>query len=365
MYDLIVIGGGPAGSAAALTAGRTGVSVLMLESRQFPRHKVCGEFVSAESLGLLGSLLHGTESILLLETGPRIGAGRLFIDETVLEVPVDPPAASIARYDLDMALWKAAEQAGIEGRQQQNVLRISGDGPFLVETPAAKYETRALVDASGRWSNLRERVSVNGKRNHAKWIGLKAHFSESTPAPSVDLYFFPGGYCGVQPVRDNQSHETRLNVSAMVRADVAVSLAEVFRQHPELRSRSAGWQQVSDLVATSPLIFRKPEPHRGNVLLAGDAAGFVDPFVGDGISLALRSGVLAAESLRPFFAGSCTLATAVQRYSDAYGRTLMPIFRNSSMIRRLFSLPGPLRAGLLFLFENSPRLLRYLMRRTR
>jgi flavin-dependent dehydrogenase len=365
LYDLIVIGGGPAGSAAALTAERAGSHVLLLEGRQFPRHKVCGEFVSAESLGLLGSLLHGTESVSLLEAGPRIGAGRLFVDGTVLDVPVDPPAASIARYDLDAALWKAAQQAGVDARQQQNVLRISGNGPFLVETSMGQYEGRALIDASGRWSNLRDRPPANGRRNHAKWLGLKAHFLEDRPAASVDLYFFQGGYCGVQPVRDSQAKETRLNVSAMVRADVASSLTEVFRQHSELRNRSLGWQQVTDLVATSPLIFRTPEPTRDNVLLAGDAAGFVDPFVGDGISLALRSGVLAGESLQPFLAGACTLATASRRYRDMYRRTLLPIFRNSSMIRRLFSLPAPMRTGLLLLVENSPWLLRYMVRRTR
>jgi flavin-dependent dehydrogenase len=362
LHDLIVIGGGPAGSAAALAAVRGERSVLLLERRRFPCHKVCGEFVSAEALGLLGSLLHGTEAIALLETSPRLGRGRMFIDGTVLELPVEPPAASIARFDLDLALWKAAQRAGAEARQQEQVLSVSGNGPFQVQTSLTKYESRALVDASGRWSKLRGNPRPNGG---AKWIGLKAHFLEHSPAASVDLYFFEAGYCGVQPVRDRVSGLTHLNVSAMVRGDAASSLSEVFQCHAELGRRSSNWQQVTDTVATAPLIFRTPEPTRGNVLLAGDAAAFVDPFVGDGISLALRSGVLAGKSLLPFLAGECALATSVDRYREAYRRTLTPVFRNSSIIRRLFSLPAPARAGLLFLFHNSPWLVRYMVQKTR
>jgi flavin-dependent dehydrogenase len=364
LYDLIVIGGGPAGSAAAITAARAGSSVLLLERRRLPNHKVCGEFVSAEALGILGSLLHGTESTSLLEASPRISRARMFIDSSVLEVRIDPPAVSIARYDLDLALWKAAEQAGVSARQQENVLSIGGNGAFLVETALAEYEGRTLLDASGRWSNLRENQGL-GNHNPAKWIGLKAHFAESIPATSVDLYFFEGGYCGVQPVRNLSTGGAQLNVSAMVRADVANSLPEVFQRHLELGKRSSAWQQATDTVATSPLIFRTPEPARRNILQAGDAAGFVDPFVGDGISLALRSGVLAAQCLRPFLSGSCSLHSAVQVYRETYRRTLLPVFRNSSRIRRLFALPAPARAALLFLFENSPRLVRFMVRRTR
>ena len=110
----------------------------------------------------------------------------------------------------------------------------------------------------------------------------------------------------------------RVNASAMVRADVASTLPEVFAQHPALRERSRNWTLLSDPVSTSPLIFRSPQPERDGVLMVGDAAGFVDPFVGDGISLALRSGSLAAQCLNSFFSGEASLPDAVGRYSQAY-----------------------------------------------
>src|SRR5882672_4902132 len=100
MYDLIVIGGGPAGSSAAITAARGGARVLLLERGKFPRQKVCGEFVSAESLDLLAGLLDAPHATLL-SGALRIPRARVFLDGRKIETPVDPPAASIARLDLD------------------------------------------------------------------------------------------------------------------------------------------------------------------------------------------------------------------------------------------------------------------------
>src|SRR6202030_3769376 len=100
-YDLIIIGGGPAGTSAAISAAREGASVLLLERGRFPRHKVCGEFVSAESLSLLKTLLDSQHASLLRDA-VQIPAARLFLDRRTLSTVVDPPAASIARLDLDL-----------------------------------------------------------------------------------------------------------------------------------------------------------------------------------------------------------------------------------------------------------------------
>ena len=86
-------------------------------------------------------------------------------------------------------------------------------------------------------------------------------------------------------------------------------------------------EPLSDPVSTSPLVFREPHPERDEILMTGDAAGFVDPFVGDGISLALRSGTLAGECLIPFFAGRIALRQAACDYRSEYEQRLSPVFR--------------------------------------
>jgi flavin-dependent dehydrogenase len=364
MYDLIVIGGGPAGTSAAITCVRNGARVLLLERGRFPRQKVCGEFVSAESLSLLAELL-ATQNARLLSDAIRIPCVRIFLDGRVLQAAVNPPAASISRLHLDRDLWHSAEQCGVESRQQITVQNILGTGPFLVKTSAGEFESRALVNASGRWSNLNP--APNGHSSGARWLGLKSYFAEPSPPTSADLYFFEGGYCGVQPVdaRELGGQSVRVNACAMVRADVASSLHEVFLRHPALQERSRGWKPLGDPVSTSPLIFREPQPERDGVLMTGDAAAFVDPFVGDGISLALRSGRLAGECLVPFFAGSSSLPEAASNYREIYEGQLARVFRTSSKIRWMLGLPHSLRTPILSLLEKAPAITRYMVSKTR
>ena len=363
-FDLAVIGGGPAGTSAAITAARAGARVLLLERGRLPRQRVCGEFVSAESLTLLAELLAGSAPMLLSST-LRIPEARLFFDGHCVCTQIDPPGASIARFDLDFALWQAAEQAGINARLETKVESVAGAGPFTLRTQTEEFQARAVVNASGRWSNLRSAHSDSAADRKEKWLGLKAHFFEPSPNPSVDLYFFEGGYCGVQPLELAGSREDRINACAMVRSDVARSLPEVFAQNAELHARAGNWQPLMEPVSTSPLIFREPEAVENGVLMAGDAAAFVDPFIGDGISLALRSGALASECLVPFFKSEISLAEAALQYRQHYRDRLLPVFRHSSQLRRLLRLPRPVRKSVGRLLEAAPALSRLLVRMTR
>jgi flavin-dependent dehydrogenase len=366
-YDLIVIGAGPAGASTAISAAQNGARVLLLERGRFPRHKVCGEFVSAESLELLSNLL-GAKQKHFLDGAIRIPRTRIFLDGRTVQTSIDPPAASFARFDLDIALWQSANALGVDARTQVTVNKIDqrSNTTFVVNTSVGDVESKTLVNATGRWSNLTTKPEEIGSAR-VKWLGVKGHFSEPSQESSVDLYFFEGGYCGVQPVDlvDDSSRVNRVNACAMVRADVATSLAEVFTKHPALQKRTRSWRGLSDPVSTSPLIFQKPQPVCDGILMAGDAAAFVDPFVGDGISLALRSGGLAAECLLPFFRGNSSLKNATQTYEQAYEQKFSSIFNTSSRIRQMLTLPKSIRKPVLAVLERSPALTGYLVRKTR
>ncbi len=336
-YDLVVAGGGPAGTAAAITAVRWGARVLLLEAGRYPRHKVCGEFVSAEALGALRDLL-GPDQHTLVDTAVRTTRARLFVDASVVEIPISP-AASIPRYELDTALWQAAVCAGVECRQSVAAEHIARTGDaFQISTTAGPFVSSIVLDASGRWSKLRARsTGATSKKPH--WLGLKAHFRTHDGAQrTTDLYFFGAGYCGVQPLSDCE-----VNVCAMVEPDVARQLSEVFGLHSGLSQRSQAWVPTTDVFATSPLMFQARQPTCDGVLCVGDAAAFVDPFVGDGISLALRSGVLASETLKPFFVGAATLEQALRRYRNEYERRFARALLTASWMRKLLHAPRLVR----------------------
>ena len=337
--DIVVIGGGPAGTSAAITAARAGARVLLLERGRLPRQRVCGEFVSAEGVQTLASI-DAEVADRLLTSAPRIGRSRLFVDGQCIEVAVEPAAASITRYELDFALWQAAEKAGAECHQETEACGVNeANATFRVEISAPgsrasrSVTCSSVIDASGRWSKLRAIAGETPSAQPAtrrRYLGLKAHFETAEVIdPTVDLYFFDGGYCGVQPIGGGQ-----VNACAMVRADVASSLEDVLSLHPALDERSRDWRQAGEAVATSPLVFEKPQPLRGGVLCAGDAAGFVDPFIGDGITLALRGGQLAAEA---------ALRHDAEWYEHEYRKRLAPVFASASWLRRVMGLPRMLR----------------------
>ena len=148
-FDLAIIGGGPAGSSAAIAAARLGASVVLLEARNFPRHKVCGEFVSAEALGVLAGLLQDVPAgRALLDASPAIQRTRLFLGTRMIEAPVSPPALSITRYDLDAQLWMAAQAGGVETRSNCEVTAAEGSGPFRLTTSWKLF--RKSADHRGR-----------------------------------------------------------------------------------------------------------------------------------------------------------------------------------------------------------------------
>jgi flavin-dependent dehydrogenase len=358
-FDAVVAGGGPAGIAAAITAARAGARVLLLERGRYPRQKVCGEFISAESLDLLRSLLREVSSAAeKLAQAPRIERARVFGGAQKFEARIVPASASLARYDLDAMLWSAAEAAGVEARQNAEVLSCErmhalyqdGSGQrysIRLRSPQGMNEIRAatVVNAAGRSSRLSPQAVGD------KWIGLKAHFhvAADVVAASTDLYCFSGGYCGVQPV--HRAGKTLVNVCALVRAERARTVQEVLACDRRLRETSRGWVQVCETVTTGAVAFHPAATERNGMFLVGDAAGFIDPFVGDGIAIALRSGNMAGEIASRVARGEMDLDAGHREYAERYHAAFDGAFRNARRLRRMLELPAIPRAALIALLK--------------
>ena len=131
LYDLAIIGGGPAGASAAISATRRAPESCCWNAGDSAPQSVW-RVVSAESLSLLKDLLD-PQHAALIEDAVRIPRARIFLDGRTLQAAVNRQAASMARFDLDAALWHSAVSAGVDARQQVTVQSIAGTGPFRID----------------------------------------------------------------------------------------------------------------------------------------------------------------------------------------------------------------------------------------
>lgn len=349
--DLAIIGGGPAGMATAIEAHRRGLRTMVWERERFPRDKVCGEFISFESLEWLEREI------------PRALARAAWIRRSLFVSPrawrlsftLPRPARGLSRRALDEALWQAAAASGVflwEGTAAQRLRKVPTSADHVVwelESSAGMVsQARALVLACGRWWSLEglpspARAARSG--DTAPWLGAKAHFAGVEPDDAVEMYFFSGGYCGLAPIEDRLYNACCLVHRSLARragagrvADFAGWLRRVAR-HPVLDARLCGARQVTETVATAPLAPARSRATLEGTLRVGDAAGFLDPFTGGGISMAIQSGRLAAEVLAACCAHGNAQETA-NLYQRRLGRAVRRSYWVAGLLRALVSAPA-------------------------
>ncbi len=354
-YDVAIIGGGPGGSSTAIRLRQLGFRVLLLEKDRFPREKLCGEFLSPEVSRLLAEL--GLESELLQACPAPIHLVRLHLyGEARIEIPLPTPALGLSRASLDHMLLRHASRLGVEVLEQTTAetVRRRTSGEFAVTYRTSDHQgvalARAVVCAAGRWNRWRAQAFANsrGQPSGRTAYGFKAHYGPSVARPNtLDLHFFPGGYCGVSHVEND-----RANVCCLIQKDLlrACSIAGVVRpnspqadpiavvlRQPSLGEQLLGGKRVSEFLFTGPLVFHSPRPVDECLLMVGDSAAFVDPFCGDGISIAVRSGSLAAQALKPLFQGKWALERVLSEYARAYQQAFRRQFFWARWLRRLAS----------------------------
>lgn len=259
-----ILGGGPAGSAAALAALREGRHVRVIEKSKLPRHKVCGEFFSPEiapeleNLGVWDAFLGADPARVertVLHFGARTKSSRL------------PEAAfGLSRYAFDQLLLEHARAAGAE-------VSIEDDNP-------------PQIVATGR------RAKPGGRGN--RLFGFKAHFEGPTD-DAVELFFFERCYVGVTAIEGGKT-----NVCGLAPESFLSSFGFEYDSIPlhcaALADRLEPLHRVMPWISTAPLQYGQAFEHAGSVYPAGDALSFVDPFTGSGLLAAVRSGAMAGRA---------------------------------------------------------------------
>ena len=297
-----ILGGGPAGAASAIAARMEGAEVRLVEKSAFPRHKVCGEFLSPEIAPLLDRL--GVWNRMLNERPGIVRRMALHFSRGEKRCRLPEPAFGLSRYAFDRLLWDRAMEAGAVAAAEEDPMF---QGP--------------RIRACGRKARV---------PRGARLFGFKSHFSGPMD-DAVELFFFSGCYVGV-----NSAGEGITNVCGIAPEEFlkryGFDMDAVIRSSPALAARVEPLSRRMKWFTCGPLDFRQDldgAVGAGLVYPAGDALSFVDPFTGSGLLSAVGTGTLAGIA--------AARGMAVNGYFDQCRRAVERPFVISSLARNLLA----------------------------
>jgi len=326
--EAIVVGGGPAGSTVATALAGAGHRVLLLDKAQFPRHKACSEYINPAGARLLDELgmsheirragAHRMEAMVVCAPD-----GRRFMVNFAQAEP-GRTALGLSRYRFDHLLLERAKAAGVVVDERAHVREIMRENGHVVGVVATIGGTRECIRASlvigadGHHSAVSRALGLDVSYRWPRKTGLVAHYRGVAGLDLFgEMHVAHHAYVGLAPLENGV---TNVAVVTNVRAVEARtgSIEEFFneavRSIPAVARRLDGADRIGGIRGVGPMARRARRTTGDGYLLVGDAASFLDPFIGDGIYEALRGAQLAAPVASRALKAGDTTADALEPY---------------------------------------------------
>ncbi|MDA8144799.1 MAG: geranylgeranyl reductase family protein [Thermaerobacter sp.] len=313
LYDLVVVGAGPAGAVAARSAAERGLRVLLLERSRLPRIKPCAGAVSAKALPYLG---RGMERYFREEL--RRAVFRVRGREAACDWG-GAFAQMVFREEFDAGLAEAARAAGAELREGERVRSVElGQGEVAVRTDAATYRGRYLAGADGANGVTARQLGL--AQGVCRAVAVEAEVARPPDFPFhtalVDYGCIPFGYGWAFPKGE------RLTVGVGTFQSGKLPLRRHFGDFARRVLPGTDWRTVQMRAHPIPLSSAVSRLHRGRALVLGDAGGLVDAFFGEGIYYAVRSGIMAAAAVEGALGRGGDLSEYQTAVEEAFGADL-------------------------------------------
>ena len=342
MKDVLIIGGGPAGSTAATLLARKGFSVTLLERERFPRFQI-GESLLPynndlfERLGISPEMTSG-------EFVPKYGAEFVTADGEVgctfrFDQNLDPPyqnSFQVKRADFDHLLLKHAASQGVDVREETSVAAVVLDDPARVVVKTAEgelFEARFVIDASGHGSVVGNRVGEKDGIDALRKVAIFAHYhhvprAEGRPGGNTVIVILRDAWFWLIPVSsDVMSVGLVVDVDAVRDCGLTPEalLARTIQITPYMRQRMEKAEALTPVLTRKDFSYSMRRMVGPNFALIGDAAGFIDPIFSTGVFMAMKSADLVADAVeKRLHGGSMRL---LQHYESSMRAALQQYFR--------------------------------------
>jgi flavin-dependent dehydrogenase len=315
---IVIVGGGLAGLVCANLLSQS-AKVVLLEKKQYPFHRVCGEYISNETIpflkrnGLYPNFLELPSIRQLWLTS---------VNGQKAEIDLGLGGFGISRFQLDHFLYQKAKEKGVAVFENCEATQITfQDELFEIETTNKKFTADVVIGSFGKRSRLDKTLQRNFIQKKSPYVGIKYHIRTQHPNHVIALHNFKDGYCGISNIEEGKSTLCYLTHRNNVRQ--FKSIAEMERQvlfkNPYLKK----------IFSESEFLYEKPEtineisfetkgPIEQHLLMSGDAAGMITPLCGNGMALAIHSAKVVSELVHQFLQGAINRSQLENQYAQQW-----------------------------------------------
>lgn len=316
MTDVTIIGGGLAGLVNAILLARGGLSVVLVEKKNYPFHRVCGEYISNEVVpflsrnGLFPSHISPpniTKFLLTSTKGKQATLG------------LDLGGFGISRYEFDNFLYQKAVAAGVDVKTSTTVESIKYfDNHFEINAGGTKLQSKLAIGAHGKRSKVDKNLDRTFIHSKSPYLAVKYHIKTDFADDTIALHNFEGGYCGMSKVEGQAYNLCYLSHRRNLRKHGTIDEMEknILFKNPILKTTFKN----SEFVFERPLVinevsFENKQAVEKHLLMCGDSAGMITPLCGNGMAMAIHSASILSGII---LSHKTTEGFALKKIEDAY-----------------------------------------------
>jgi len=365
LASVIIVGGGLAGLTSAIHLSKMGIAVILIEKNEFPKHKVCGEYISNEVLPYLEWL-----DIKVSQLSPTKISQLEFSTENGKSIKIELPLGGfgVSRYALDAFLYKKAVENGCVILQDTVEDIVFSENQFAVRTSEnTVLKAEIVIGAFGKRSNIDQQLNRSFIQKKSSWLAVKAHYSGNFPTNLVGLHNFKGGYCGVSKVENDA-----INICYLADYDTFKKHKNIQEYQKDVISKNPHLKLILD---SSTMIFEKPltisqisfEKKRAvenGILMIGDTAGLIHPLCGNGMAMAIHSAKIASNLVTAYYMGEITSRTSLEKkYMEQWNYNFNSRLKMGRILSKILE-KQKLSESLMRIVVRFPFVLKIIIRKT-